>query len=296
MPLQEEFVRQQGPYSEDLLKWLEERESGYEVILFMTYLFPTTYFGMLQVAQNRRVLVPTLHREPAAYLPIYKHMARGARALLWNSKAEQHLGERLWGRLPGRIVSMGVDTRQAVPFGTEAPYILYCGRLDPFKGCREMIDQFCAFKRAHPSSLRLILTGMDELGIEAWPEDVEFRGFVSTDEKLRLMAGARVFVMPSAYESLSIVTLEAMAQETPVLVNRASEVLTEHAMESGGGLTYVDYETFARALEAMLTDEARRREMGRRGREYVVGRYDVERVREALKEEVRGCVEETSEL
>src|SRR5882672_10139134 len=46
--LQEEFIRKQGPYSEPLMKFLRRRWSGYKAIIFVTYLYPTTYFGLLQ--------------------------------------------------------------------------------------------------------------------------------------------------------------------------------------------------------------------------------------------------------
>ena len=65
--------------------------------------------------------------------------------------------------------------------------------------------------------------------------DIEFLGFVSSEEKLQLMAGATVYMMPSKNESLSIVTLEAMAQSTPVLANGGSGVLVDHIKHSGAG-------------------------------------------------------------
>jgi len=97
-----------------------------------------------------------------------------------------------------------------------------------------------------------------------------------------LMAGARAFVIPSAHESFSIVTLEAMAQRAPVVANGLSEVLSDHVRESGGGKTYKSYRSFAAALHELLSDAGLRAAMGARGREYVVARYTTERVKESL--------------
>ena len=79
-------------------------------------------------------------------------------------------------------------------------------------------------------------------------KDIEFRGFVSAEEKFRLMSGAMMFVSPSPNESFSIVTLEAMAQNTPVLASDASTVLADHIKDSGAGRVYSDYQTFTHAL------------------------------------------------
>lgn len=193
--LQEEFIRRQGPYSEPLLSFLRERWSDYKSIIFVTYLYPTTYFAIAQVPASRVLLVPTLHDEPPAYLTAYKYMARKARSLVWLTNAEKSLGEDLWGQLPGKVVSMGVETIPYSPFKAKYPYLLYCGRIDPSKGCNELINFFIQFKKSYPSNLRLILTGKDEIAIPSHP-DIEFRGFVSLEEKFQLMAGASIFVMP----------------------------------------------------------------------------------------------------
>ncbi len=68
LALQEEFIRTQGPYSEPLIQFLRERWSEYNAIIFMTYLYPTTYFGIFQLPRQTALLAPTLHDEKTAYL------------------------------------------------------------------------------------------------------------------------------------------------------------------------------------------------------------------------------------
>jgi len=58
--LQEEFIYKQGPYSEGLLEFLSEKGAGYKAVIFLTYLYATTYFGMFNVAEEKIVFVPTL--------------------------------------------------------------------------------------------------------------------------------------------------------------------------------------------------------------------------------------------
>jgi glycosyltransferase involved in cell wall biosynthesis len=152
----------------------------------------------------------------------------------------------------------------------------------------QMFDYFIRYKKEHPSSPRLVLAGKDDIAVPSHP-DIEFRGFVSDEEKFSLMAGARLFLMPSPNESLSIVTLEAMAQRTPVLANASSDVLAEHIRQSGAGQVYRDYESFARALDQMLSNGDALSSMGDMGREYVVSRYTVDSVRRALLQAVETC-------
>src|SRR5215510_11475950 len=110
------------------------------------------------------------------------------------------------------------------------------------------------------------------------------------------MSGAELFVTPSPNESFSIVTLEAMAQNTPVLVNKASEVLADHVKDSNAGRTYHDYNSFAGALDEMLSDEDMRVRMGQLGREYVLARYQIDRIRESLVATIEANVPELVKL
>ena len=289
--LQEDFIRHQGPYSESLFQFIRKNWRDYRALIFITYLYPTTYFGLQQLPAGRALFAPTLHDELPAYLPVYKYSARRALELIWLTAAESQVGQKLWGDLPGRIVSMAIDSEIREPQRMPVPYLLYSGRVDPNKGCRELFDYFLTFKKNHPGKLRLIITGIDDIPIPEH-EDIEFKGFVSAEEKFRLMAGATLFVIPSPNESFSIVTLEAMAQKTPVLANSASTVLADHIKNSGAGSVYGDYQSFARALDQLSENEELLTKMGNLGREYVLSRYGTETVRQALIAAIESCHEE----
>ena len=279
--LQEDLIRHQGPYSGPLLRYINQNWRDYRALIFITYLYPTTYFGLQQVPFGQALFAPTLHDELPAYLPAYKYSARHVRELVWLTAAEQRVGLKLWGDLPGRVVAMAIDTGLREPQWMPTPYILYSGRVDPNKGCNQLFDYFIRFKKMAPSSLRLVITGIDDIPVPVHP-DIEFRGFVTAEEKFRLMAGALLFVNPSPNESFSIVTLEAMAQKTPVLANEASSVLTDHIKTSGAGRVYSDYRSFAEALSELTTNESLVATMGQRGRAYVLSNYQPDIVRNSL--------------
>lgn len=288
IPLQEELVKRIGPYSETLIKYLRHNWSIYRAIIVVTYLYPTAYFSLLEIPRGRALFAPTLHDEQPAYLSVYKHAARRAHSLIWLTEAEQALGTALWGDLPGRVVAMAIDAEPREPAQMSEPYLLYCGRIDPNKGCADLFEYFIRYKEEHPSSLRLVLTGKDDIQVPDHP-DIDFRGFVSDEEKFSLMAGAAVYMVPSSKESFSIVALEAMAQRTPVLASSKSAVLVDHIRQSDGGSIYQDYESFAARLDEMLSSEEMRALMGDNGRAYVVARYVPERIRQSLIEAIESC-------
>jgi glycosyltransferase involved in cell wall biosynthesis len=107
------------------------------------------------------------------------------------------------------------------------------------------------------------------------PEDpsVRFAGLLSDQERAEALEAATVVVVPSPYESLSLLALESFAVGTPVLVNGRSEVLVEHARKSNAGLYYGDQDEFVEALKLLLADDRLRAAMGRNGRTYIKQNY-----------------------
>jgi glycosyltransferase involved in cell wall biosynthesis len=82
-----------------------------------------------------------------------------------------------------------------------------------------------------------------------------------------------LLVVPSKYESLSMVLLEAMYYNKPVLVNQQCEVLLQHIIQSKGGLAYSGAHDFNAKLQVILHDNDRAAEMGNRGYQYVRANY-----------------------
>ncbi|HEX4567398.1 MAG TPA: glycosyltransferase, partial [Vicinamibacterales bacterium] len=83
---------------------------------------------------------------------------------------------------------------------------------------------------------------------------------------LQALEAATVVVVPSPYESLSLLALEAFAVGTPVLANARSEVLVDHCLKSNAGLYYADRDEFAESLKLLVGDQSLRAAMGRHGR------------------------------
>ena len=151
------------------------------------------------------------------------------------------------------------------------PLALYGGRIDPGKGCEELLDYFDAFvKRGGKGTLALMGAKLMSLPEEPY---VRFAGLLSETERIQALEAASLVVCPSPYESLSLLALEAMSVGTPVLVNARSAVLVEHCVRSNAGLWYADKDEFVEALNLLFSDASLRAALGRNGREYVRQQY-----------------------
>ena len=151
------------------------------------------------------------------------------------------------------------------------PVALYGGRIDPGKGCEELIQYFGEYAK-EGGDATLALMGVK---LMALPEEpfIRFAGLLSDRERLQALEAATVVLCPSPYESLSLLALESLAAGTPILANARSPVLVEHCARSNGGLYYADRDEFVECLKLLMGDGRLRAALGRNGREYVRGHY-----------------------
>jgi glycosyltransferase involved in cell wall biosynthesis len=160
------------------------------------------------------------------------------------------------------------------------------GRLEPGKGIPELLSHFRALRERYQDAPDLVLAGDTNMDVSG--EGVRYVGRIEEQDKHDALAGALVVVVPSRYESLSLLTLEAFSQATPVLVNGRSEVLVGQVERSGAGRTYTDLESFI----AGLRDVGNARDaLGQRGLAYVK-KHGWPQVVAAYRDEMERIVEE----
>jgi glycosyltransferase involved in cell wall biosynthesis len=244
-------------------------------VLFFTYLYPTTYEGLASAPLGRAFVIPTLHDEAPAYLPVFGRRLSRAE-LLCSTDAEIALLKRLYPAvaLRARRIGYGIPLppRREHRTTAGAPFLLYAGRIDAQKGIGELVEWYRMLRAAIPGPPSLRLIGEAALPLPSLP-GLEVLGFVDEAEKDRLMREAMALVHPSPYESLGIVLLEAMARETPIIVNAASEVMVDHCRRSGAGVWVRDGAELVAATRRFLAEPELGRALGRRGRGYVEAEY-----------------------
>jgi glycosyltransferase involved in cell wall biosynthesis len=274
-----EWMKQQGPYSPALIDALEKGEAKHDHFVFFTYLYYNTYWG-LQAVRKSKILVPTAHDEPALRLDIMKDVFSLPAAFVFNTESEKTMLGRYFS-FAGKYqdtVGVGVDVPDRIELSAAfakyrlyAPYILYAGRIEPGKGCREVLDYFTRYSRRRPN-FSFLLIGNLLMPLPAHP-NIHYLGFVSPEEKNAVMARADATVHPSHLESLCMAALESMAVRAPVLVQAATDPLKQHCLVGNSGLYYANYEEFALALDLLHKDERLRAALGRNGRSYVLKNY-----------------------
>ena len=274
------WLEEEGPLCPTLIQYLKEKESVYDYFIFFSYRYYQSFWG-IDAVPHKSILVPTAEHDPVIHLKIFRGMFRKPRAFIYNSVEERALINTLSRNedIPGETVGVGIDipsefARQKFReiHGIKGSYVVYIGRIDENKGCSELFDFFLRFKAKSGSDIKLALVGHSKLKIPSHP-DIRYLGFIPEEEKFSALQGADLLVMPSFFESLSMVMLEAWALGKPVLANSRCEVLKGQCLRSNAGLFYENAESFSLALKLMLESPRLRKAMGENGKNYYLRNY-----------------------
>ena len=274
------FIDAQGPYAPELLDYIFEQGPSFSAVLFFTYIYYPTVYGVPLVPE-RAVVVPTAHDEPALRLATYRPVFHAPRALAFNTAEERDLVHARFGneRVPHDVVGVGVDvpadasaTRFRESFGIDGPFFLYVGRIVESKGCDELFRYWAVFAERHPGAATLVLIGHQEMAIPARP-DIRHLGRLGDAEKFDAFAACTAYVHPSRLESLSMVTLEAWAMGRPTLCSSRSPVLVGMSRRAGAGLPYASAAEFSELLAVLLERPDLARRLGANGRAFVERTY-----------------------
>jgi glycosyltransferase involved in cell wall biosynthesis len=275
------WIDAEGPTSPALIAHIRGRAADYDYFLFFSYRYYHAYHGA-RAAASRAVLVPTAERDEAIGLAIFKQLFRGVRAVMYNSPEERAMIDAASGNhdVPGVVVGVGSDVpNNAQPnrfrqkYNLRGPFAIYVGRIDQNKGCKELFEFFQGYLRDESGKLSLILIGNSLLPIPQHPR-IRHLGFVDDVDKFDAMAAADLLIMPSYFESLSMVALEAWALGKAVLVNGKCDVLKGQCIRSNAGLYYESYAEFVETLHAIETNRWLAAALGRNGRQFFRDSYD----------------------
>ncbi|MBN1939279.1 MAG: glycosyltransferase family 4 protein, partial [Candidatus Aminicenantes bacterium] len=289
-----DWLEAEGPTSPDLLSFIRENEAAYDYFIFFSYRYWHSYWG-IQAVPGKAILVPTAERDAVIDLRFFKELLRLPRAFIYNSEEERAMIQTVSGNgaVPGLVVGVGTEVpaeadgdRFRRNHGISKPYLLYLGRIDENKGFPELFTFFIRFKKETGSDAVLVLIGNSILPIPEHP-DILPLGFRPEQDKFDALAGAAALVMPSFFESLSMVTLEAWALSRPVLANGRCEVLRGQCRRSNGGLYYDNYPEFREGLKLLLGSAPLRRALGDNGCRYFQENYTWDIIEEKYLETVR---------
>lgn len=298
---EQNWVDEQGPYLPALVTYLKEHANDFDVFIFFTYLYYQTVMGVREVA-DKAIVIPTAHDEPYLRLRIFENVFRRAKAFFYNTEEERRMVHKKFYNhlIKSDIGGVGVDVPSHIDSDKFKQkynldnYVIYVGRIDIGKNCHELFNDFIKFKERYPSDLKLVLMGKEVISIPK-RDDIISLGFVDDDDKFAGIAGAKALVLPSKYESLSMVVLEAFTQKIPVLVHGYSEVLRAHCLKSNGGFYYNNQAEFVELLAYLLTNPEIATVMGQNGLEYVNQNYQWDIIVDKLRKLIDYVIENHNE-
>jgi glycosyltransferase involved in cell wall biosynthesis len=275
---QEQWFRENGPDAPELLAHLRRRGADYDRVLFWSYRYADTYFGLPLVA-DRAVLVPTAEEDPLIHVDALERFFALPKGFLFLTPEEQTLvAERAPGGTPSAIIGSGLDPAPDAAdlsrldsLGLDDPFVLYLGRIDPNKGCQALIRHFLRYVESG-RPVQLVMAGPASMPIPDHPR-IRPLGFVDEAVRDALLRKARALIMPSPYESLSMVLLEAWNHGLPALVNARCKVLRGQVTRADGGLYYGSAIEFVAGLDYLLDHPDAARQLGRQGLAYVDREY-----------------------
>jgi glycosyltransferase involved in cell wall biosynthesis len=290
--VQREWMREQGPWSPDLVDWIERNADRFDCVVCFTYLYWTTWatFAALQGHGVPLVIHSLIHDEPPLRRSLFDAEFRIPDAFALATPEEIDLIQRRFHFTPaGDVCGIGVEIaadradparfRNAYGLG-DRPYLLYVGRIDAGKGALALVDYFIAYKDRHPDDDLVLAVVGDDLIEIAQRDDIIGTGFVDYQMRDDAIAGALALAQPSFFESFSMILTEAFAFGRPAIVEGKCDVLRGHAHRSNAAIPYDGFAEFECALEMLRADPDLADAMGAAGRRYVEREYSWDSVLE----------------
>jgi glycosyltransferase involved in cell wall biosynthesis len=296
------------------------RSGSFDVVHFWDvhfgYAYRGKYLASLQHSFHQRLLslgdIPSNNPFPWLKKMAYYHLSRRlaerpaiqhASGFLAGSRTSMQEFTEHYGIPPDRIclARHGVDVsffkpsadtgqlRSQLGLSGKEPVLLFAGFMTPRKGLEYLA---AAMPQIHPPA-KLVLVGtwrneayrteIMQLLAPVSQRVIE-AGFVPDEQMPAYYSLADVYVSPSLLEGFGLPIAEALACQTPVVAAEAGAVAE---VTGPGGLLVPPREpdALASAVNELLQDTVRRKELGRLGREYIAGELSLDRM---VKDTLRG--------
>lgn len=281
-------------YSPSLVNFIKEHKDDYEVFIPITIDHPAVLFTALHVPE-KTIVIPTMHYLRSTFRSVMTKVFTKVAYIAFNTHAEEKLAQRTFGlhMSPHGIVSVGYELSSpanwedtASKYQLPAEYLLYVGRIDRYK-LNKIFQYFVEYKQTHKESkLKFVVVG----GLFCEPyehPDILYTGFVDEHEKRTIIEHAKIVINPSKYESLSLILLETMALQKPMLVNGHCNVMKEHCKKSkNAAIAYYNRKDFIKKLHLIDSSEIFRKTMGEKGAKYIKENYNWDLIMQRLRNSI----------
>ena len=300
-------------------------ESGFEYLLVHTNYWLSSWVGMELKKSQPLLQVHTYHSLAAVKyksvstiptiaktrLQVEKTLLETAdRVVATSPQEKEHMRSLVSSKGNIDIISCGTDierfgsiarstARRELGIAPETKVVLYVGSFDPRSGIETLV-RAVSLSAVPKADLKLIIGGgwgagesdgqerdrigsiVEELGLS---DITSFRGGLSRDILPAYYAAADVCVVPSHYEPLGLVALEAMACGTPVIASDVGGLKYTVVPQETGLLAPPKNEAvFADAIDRLLGDSLWRQQLGHTARQRVETYFSWDRIASQLSQ------------
>ncbi len=181
--------------------------------------------------------------------------------------------------LPNVTSALAISTASEIDGVPDRDFLLFVGRLRIRKGVEILLHAMAAQREQDPDTFtNLVIVGdgehrqrLESIATSLHLQDrVHFVGRKAREEVAAIMSQASALVVPSLYEGMPLVILEAMSRGLPIVASRVSgipEVVIDG--ESGWLVEPEDVGQLKRALESVASSRSEARRRGEAGRAWV---------------------------
>jgi glycosyltransferase involved in cell wall biosynthesis len=250
---------------------------------------PYNTLSLYQRVGNLFDPLPALYR--AVLIGLDRANVLSADLVLVNSAYSRETLYRVYG-IFARVCYLGVDAERFGPLPlAEAEFVLSVGAINPRKGFDFLVRSLAWIDSGRRPRLVIVSNAVDDRERAYLQElssqldvDVDSRVQVNDEDLVRLYSQAKLTLYAPIMEPFGFVPLESMACGTPVVGVREAGVRETVVHGTTGLLTDRDPRVFAAAVEELMSDSSRRRDLGRRGRGHVETEWGWDRSVHQLEE------------
>ncbi len=185
---------------------------------------------------------------------------------------------------PIHVIHNSVDVSQVLNEAVDPLQFVHVGRLVFYKNLEVVIKAIGILKKTQPN-VKLVIIGdgphrksLEELANKSGlGSSIEFLGYVSLDEKMKIIATSNALVFPSLCEGFGLVILEAFSQRKPVLVSNIkpmSDIVSDE--KNGFVLDPYDEKAWAEHLLKLIEKPSQASGMGQEGNKLLADSFNQE--------------------
>jgi glycosyltransferase involved in cell wall biosynthesis len=231
-----------------------------------------------------------------------------ASAIHYTSDQEREEAESIGVRTRSFVLPIGLEPAlfrdenaraaffEARPELASREIILFLSRIDPKKGLDLLLEALPGIIKKRPevcllvagagneSYLAELRNKVEELGIA---NDVIWAGFLEGEEKARVFAAARVFVLPSYSENFGIAAVEALSAGLPSVITAGVGIAKELKQAGAAMVIQPKAPELADAILMILCDKDRSDRLAAAGRAFADQHYSIASMGRGLVEMYR---------